>query len=190
MRLFRTRQLGLAVLGLVLLASVALVGSSAAQNAATSGSARTGATSGGTLVIGRTADIDTLDPHKATAFQTVQTLGLIYGTLVQLNSSLDLVPGLATKWKFSDNSQTLTFTLRPKVRFHDGTPFTSADVAALLKRILDPATAAVARSNLADIQSVSTPGPRTAVLHLGTPNVPILAALADLNTAILSSKDI
>src|SRR3954467_15157644 len=101
MGLFRTRQLGLAVLGLVLLASVALVGSSAA---------RTGATSGGTLVIGRTADIDTLDPHKATAFQTVQTLGLVYGTLVQLNSGLDLVPGLATKWKFSDNSQTLTFT--------------------------------------------------------------------------------
>src|SRR5205814_8657866 len=102
--------------------------------------------------------------------------------------SLDLVPGLATKWKFSDNSQTLTFTLRPKVRFHDGTPFTSADVAASLNRILNPATAAVARSNIADIQSISTPGARTVVLHLGTPNVPSLAPPADLNTAIRSSR--
>ena len=116
MRLSRMRRLVLGVLGVALLVSVALVGTSAA---------RTDATTGGTLVIGRTADVDTLDPHKATAFQTVQTLGLIYGTLVQLNSKLDIVPGLATKWAFSNDSQTLTFTLRPKVKFHDGTPFTS-----------------------------------------------------------------
>jgi peptide/nickel transport system substrate-binding protein len=181
MRLSRTRRLVLGVLGVALLVSVALVGTSAA---------RTDATTGGTLVIGRTADVDTLDPHKATAFQTVQTLGLIYGTLVQLNSKLDIVPGLATKWAFSNDSQTLTFTLRPKVKFHDGTPFTSADVAASLNRILNPATAAVARSNVADIQSITTPGTLTVVLHLNDPDVPILAALADLNTAILSSKDI
>jgi peptide/nickel transport system substrate-binding protein len=181
MRLSRTRRLALGVLGFALVVSVTLVGTSAA---------RTDVTTGGTLAIGRTADIDTLDPHKATAFQTVQTLGLIYGTLVQLNSQLDIVPGLATKWKFSSDSQTLTFTLRPKVKFHDGTPFTSADVAASLNRIINPATGAVARSNVADIQSISTPGPLSVVLHLAAPNVPILAALADLNTAILSSKDI
>jgi peptide/nickel transport system substrate-binding protein len=181
MRLSRTRRLVLAVLGLVVVVSAALVGTSAA---------RTDVTIGGTLVIGRTADVDTLDPHKATAFQTVQTLGLMYGTLVQLNSNLDIVPGLATKWKFSSDSQTLTFTLRPKVRFHDGSAFTSADVAASLNRILNPATGAVARSNLSDIQSISTPGPLSVVLHLADPDVPILAALADLNTAMLSTNDI
>ena len=135
MRSSTTRRLGVPLLGLALLVSVVLVGTSAA---------RTDATAGGTLVIGRTADVDTLDPHKATAFQTVQTLGLIYGTLVQLKSNLDIVPGLATKSKFSSDAQTLTLTLRSKVRFHDGTPFGSADVAASLNRILNPATAAVA----------------------------------------------
>jgi peptide/nickel transport system substrate-binding protein len=180
MRRFRMRRVLPAALGLVLLASVVLVGSSAARTTATSG----------TLVIGRTADIDNLDPQKATAFQTVQTLGLIYGQLVQLNSKLDIVPGLATSWKFTDNSQTLTFKLRPKVKFQDGTPFTSADVAASLNRILNPATAAVARSNIAVIQSISTPSALTVVLHLSQPDVPILAALADLNTSILSAKDI
>jgi len=181
MGLSRTRRLGLPVLGLALLVSVVLAGTSAA---------RPDVTIGGTLVIGRTADIDTLDPHKATAFQTVQTLGLIYGTIVQLDSNLDIVPGLATKWKFSSDSQTLTLTLRPKVRFHDGTPFTSADVAASLNRILNPATGAVARSNLTPIQSISTPGPLSVVIHLAEPDVPVLAAMADLNTAIMSSKDI
>ena len=72
-------------------------------------------------------------------------------------------------------------SLRPRVRFHDGTPFTSADVAASLNRILNPATGAVARSNIADIQSISTPAARTVVLHLADPDVPVLAALADLS---------
>lgn len=177
----RMRRLALTLLGLSLLAAAVFVGNSAAH---------TKARGGGTLVIGRTADIDTLDPHKATAFQTVQTLGLVYGTLVELNSKLEIVPGLATSWKFTDGAKTLTLKLRPKVRFQDGTQFTSADVAASLNRILNPATGAVARSNIADIQSISTPGPLTVVLHLADPDVPILAALADVNTAILSRKDI
>jgi peptide/nickel transport system substrate-binding protein len=176
----RIRRLAPVALGLTLLASFALVGTSAARTTAT----------GATLVIGRTADVNTLDPQKATAFQSVQTLGLVYGTLVQLDSKLEIVPGLATAWKFTDNSQTLTFTLRPKVKFQNGAPFTSADVAASLNRILNPATGAVSRANLSDIQSITTPSARTVVLHLADPDVPVLAALADLNTAILSAADI
>jgi peptide/nickel transport system substrate-binding protein len=180
MRGTRIRRLVLVAFCLALLASSALVGSSAARTSA----------SGGTLVIGRTADVNTLDPQKATAFQSVQTLGLIYGTLVQLDSKLNVVPGLATAWKFTNNSQTLTFTLRPKVKFQNGAAFTSADVAASLNRILNPATGAVSRANLSDIQSITTPSARTAVLHLADPDVPVLAALADLNTAIMSAADI
>ena len=104
----------------------------------------------------------------ATAFAT--DARLVEGTLVQLDSKLNIVPGLATSWKFTDNSQTLTFNLRPKVKFQNGAPFTSADVADSLNRILNPATAAVARSNIADIQSISTPGPLTVVLHLADPD--------------------
>ena len=180
MRRTRIRRLVLVALCLSLLASSALVSSSAARTTA----------SGGTLVIGRTADVNTLDPQKATAFQAVQTLGLIYGTLVQLDSKLNVVPGLATSWKFTNNSQTLTFTLRSKVKFQNGAAFTSADVAASLNRILNPATGAVSRANLSDIQSITTPNARTVVLHLADPDVPVLAALADLNTAIMSAADI
>jgi len=176
----RYRRFSLIALGTALLAAAALAGSSA-------GSLRAGAP---TLVVGRTADVNTLDPHKATAFQAVQTLDLIYGTLVQLNSKLDVVPGLAKSWKFTNDSQTLTFNLRPKVKFHNGAAFDSADVAASLNRILNPATAAVARSNLSEITNIATPNALTVVLTLKDPDVPILAALADLNTAMMSSADI
>jgi peptide/nickel transport system substrate-binding protein len=177
----RYRRYSLIALGAALLASAALVGTSA-------GGVRAGGS--GTLVVGRTADVNTLDPQKATAFQAVQTLDLIYGTLVQLNSKLDVVPGLAKSWKFSNNSQTLTFNLRPKVKFHSGGAFTSADVAASLNRILNPATAAVARSNLSEISNIATPNALTVVLTLKDPDVPILAALADLNTAMMSAAEI
>jgi peptide/nickel transport system substrate-binding protein len=143
-----------------------------------------------TLVVGRTADVDKLDPHLATAFQTIQTLDLVYGTLVQLTPSLDIVPGLATSWKFSNDARTLTLRLRSGVRFHDGSAFDSQDVKASLSRIVNPKTVAVARSNLADIWRIAAPGPRTVVIRLHNPDVPLLAALADVNTAILSSADI
>ena len=144
----------------------------------------------GRIVVGRTADVNTLDPHKATTFHAIQTLELIYGMLVQLNPKLELVPGLARSWRFTDNLRTLTFTLRTGVRFHDGSAFDSQDVAASLRRILDPATGAVTRANLGTVTAVETPNARTVVLRLSSPNTPILAALADTNAAILSSADI
>jgi peptide/nickel transport system substrate-binding protein len=145
---------------------------------------------GGILVVGRTADIDLLDPHKATAFQTVQSLEQIYDTLVGFDKNLNLIPRLATKWTYSDGNQTVTLNLRTGVKFQDGTAFSSADVAATLTRILDPKTAAVARSNIALISSVETPDANTVILHLSSPNVAVVTAMADGNTAILSAKDI
>jgi len=178
----RTRRLVVLALAAALAVLATLAGGSTAGVATSSASGR--------LVVGRTADIDQFDPHKATAFQSVQTLQLLYGTLVQLTPSLDIVPDLATSWKFSDGAQTLTLQLRKNVKFQNGAGFDSTDVKASLNRILDPATAAVARSNLSPITSIDTPSPTTVVLHLNTPDVPILAALADINTAILSSQDI
>jgi peptide/nickel transport system substrate-binding protein len=169
---------------LILASLAALVAVVAASAQSTSPAA------GKTLVVGRTADVDKLDPHLATAFQTIQTLDLIYGTLVQLTPSLDIVPGLATSWKFSKGARTLTLRLRAGVRFHDGSAFDSQDVKASLSRIVNPKNGAVGRSNLADIWQIAAPGPRTVVIRLHNPDVPLLAALADVNTAILSSGDI
>ncbi|OIQ72861.1 putative D,D-dipeptide-binding periplasmic protein DdpA precursor [mine drainage metagenome] len=142
------------------------------------------------VVIARTADIDKLDPHLATAFQTFQTLGLVYGTLVELKTDLSIAPGLATSWKFDDGAKTLTFKLRKNVTFQNGAKFTSADVKATFNRILDQNTAAVARSNFTSISRIITPDPFTVIFVLTDPAVPMLAALTDVNASILSAADI
>ena len=62
------------------------------------------------------------------------------GVLVRLNrSTQQLEPELATAWKLSADGKTIRFKLRPKLHFSDGTPFTSADVAYTMERVLDPA---------------------------------------------------
>jgi peptide/nickel transport system substrate-binding protein len=142
------------------------------------------------VVIARTADIDKLDPHVATAFQSVQTLGLVYGTLVELNTNLVVSPALATSWKFADDNRTLTFKLRKGVTFHNGAKFTSADVKATFERIINPATGAVGRANYTGISRVVAIDPLTVTFVLNDPSVPLLAALTDVNASILDSADI
>jgi peptide/nickel transport system substrate-binding protein len=171
------------------LALVVALGVAACNPTDSSGSSNSnGAKS--TFVIARTGDIDLLDPYRATAFQTVQTLGLIYDSLVELDPQGNLQPGLATSWKVGDGGKTVTFSLRTGVTFHNGEPFGADDVKASMQRLLDDKTGAVGRSNLGDIKGVDTPDDQTAVVRLGAPHTALLYALASVNTAMLDTKDI
>ena len=53
---------------------------------------------------------------------------LIYDSLVVYNENYESVPNLATGWSHSDDNLTWTFNLQEGVKWHDGEPFTSADV--------------------------------------------------------------
>jgi peptide/nickel transport system substrate-binding protein len=57
----------------------------------------------------------------------------VFDRLIELRPDLSLRPGLATAWKQLDD-RTWEFTLRKNVTFHDGTPFTAADVKASIER--------------------------------------------------------
>jgi len=146
-------------------------------------------TEGGTLVVGYPVDPNSLDPWKATQFQSVHLLEQIYGTLTQLDKDLNVVPGLAESWEYADDNTTLTLTLREGVTFHDGKPFGSADVKSSIDRIKDPATAAVAASTLASVESVDAPDATTVVLNLTNADAGLLAGLASVNLAMLSEED-
>ena len=159
------------------------------STAAATGSGST-ATPSGTFVVARTGDIDKLDPALSTAFQTIETLGLVYNSLVTTDSNGKLIGSLATKWSVSNDGKTITFDLRTGVKWQDGDPFTSADVKATIERILDEKTGAVARSNLSLITGVDTPDANTAVLHLSAPNTAIFYALSSVNASIVHAKDI
>jgi peptide/nickel transport system substrate-binding protein len=62
------------------------------------------------------------------------------GVLIRLNRQTQRPePELATAWKLSRDRRTITFQLRPGVRFSDGTPFTARDVKYTMDALMDPA---------------------------------------------------
>ena len=61
------------------------------------------------------------------------------GVLIRLNrQTQSLEPALATSWKVTSDGRTIKFHLRTGLRFSDGTPFTSEDVAYTVKSLMDP----------------------------------------------------
>ena len=71
---------------------------------------------------------------------------------------------MATAWTISPDGLTYTFTLRQGVKWHDGEPFTSADVAAslaILKKMHPRG-----RSTFAHLVDIQTPDDHTVVLQL------------------------
>jgi peptide/nickel transport system substrate-binding protein len=73
--------------------------------------------------------------------------------------------GVAQSWTVSNNSSTITFTIRPGLEFSNGQPVTSADVAASLNHT----KTSPLRSSLFAISSIQTPDPSTVVVNLDKP---------------------
>lgn len=174
------------LLGGVAILALAATGCSSTPGGSTGASGTSGSGGGGgTLVMGMTSDPNTLFPWKATQFQAVNLLGLVYGTLTELDAKLAVAPGLAEKWAYTNDNKTLTLTIRKGVTFADGSDLTSADVKYSLDTIGLEATKAVARSTLASVASVEAPDPQTVVITLKAPDAALLAGLATVNLAIL-----
>src|SRR5271155_50884 len=53
---------------------------------------------------------------------------VVYDQNVPQNSTASIVPDLATSWSWNPDYTALTFQLRDGVKWHDGKPFTAADV--------------------------------------------------------------
>lgn len=81
---------------------------------------------------------------------------------------------------FDDKPDALTLHLRPGVRWHDGQPFSAADVAFTIALARNPAVGADQRSDFDPVGAVDTPDAATVVLHLTRPAPFLKQALAHL----------
>jgi ABC-type transport system substrate-binding protein len=92
--------------------------------------------------------------------------GLTQWDLSSADKPSVVIPALATEWASNDDYTVWTFSLRPGVTWHDGTPFTADDVAFTFNDIvLNAALAASGARNFGTIASVEVLAPHaTAVL--------------------------
>jgi peptide/nickel transport system substrate-binding protein len=112
---------------------------------------------------------------------------MIYSGLTRLDPNMTPQPELALSWTAAPDAKAFTFRLRPGVTFHDGSPFTAADVVATFKAILDPATKSPARSVLDMIADIAAVDPGTVLFTLKVPYADLPVSVAHANARIVSA---
>lgn len=86
------------------------------------------------LTIANATDIESFDPQNNNNTQSEAVLVNMFDYLLKNDSSQKKVPGLATSWE-KVNDTTWHFKLRQGVKFHNGDPFTAADVKFTFERL-------------------------------------------------------
>ena len=139
-----------------------------APAAAASGEPRVG----GDLVIGSIQEPDSLNPWLSGLTVASEVENFIYDPLTRVDPAGSHTPALAVEVPslenggISEDLMTYTYKLREDVSWHDGTPFTAADVLFTYEAIADPAVNALSRFGFNLIDSVETPDDYTVVFHL------------------------
>ena len=95
---------------------------------------------GDIIVQGGIGDASNLIPLLASDKPSHDIAGLVYNSLVKYDKNINIVGDLAESWDIAPNGLTITFRLRRGVRWHDGQPFTAADVLYTYQVTIDPKT--------------------------------------------------
>ena len=123
-------------------------------------------------------DPGTMDPHSMPSLYNNRVLSQVYEHLVGRDAAFRPAPQLALSWTPLDGGKGWRFKLRPGVKFHDGTPFSAADVAFTVKRALEQTSAY--RTALPNVTGTQVVDALTVDLLTRQPTPVLPAALTNL----------
>ncbi|WP_406868326.1 ABC transporter substrate-binding protein [Paraburkholderia fungorum] len=140
-------------------------------------------TRGGTLNFIVTPEPTALVDLATTATNVLKVSPKVVEGLLEYDFKFQPRPSLATSWEVSDDSRKYVFHLRHGVKWHDGKPFTSADVAYSIQtlRQVHPR----AKTTFANVTDVATPDPYTVVITLSKPAPYLIKAFSSSETPIV-----
>ena len=125
---------------------------------------------GGTLIFLRISDSSTLNPLLTIDDASFLVGNQIHSSLIDRgfaeDGSMIYRPDLAERWEISEDGLTYTFYLRENVKWHDGEPFTSADVKFTFDLYLDPELALPQAGFFSVIDHIEAPDDYTVVFYL------------------------
>jgi peptide/nickel transport system substrate-binding protein len=145
---------------------------------------------GGILNSVLTEDPPGLLVHESATISNVWPMSPCYSNLVifdplkPLDSAETVIPELAEKWSWQDNYRNLVFFLRKNVKWHDGRPFTSADVKYTFDAVREaPDSVGKLRTSprkdwYANVEAIEAPEPHTVVFRLKRPQPSLLLMFA------------
>ena len=92
--------------------------------------------------------VEVLDPQVITNGMWILSRGISEGLVAQNEKGDDVLPGVATEWKVSDDQLTYTFTLRDNAQWSDGKPVVATDFERTYKRLFTPAATSAGGTTL------------------------------------------
>ena len=143
---------------------------------------------GGILRVQHRDSPSSMSIHEEGTISTVLPVMGVFNNLVVYdqhkpqNSLETIVPELATSWSWNTDFTKLTFKLREGVKWHDGKPFTSADVKCTWELLNGTAKEKFKINNRSgwyfNLESITTNGLYEATMHMKRPQPAFLALLA------------
>src|SRR5262245_16541008 len=120
---------------------------------------------------------------------------VLFDPLKPQESPETIIPELAEKWSWQDNYRNLVFFLRKGVKWHDGHPFTSADVKYTFD-VVREAKDAPAKLRLnprkewyINVEAIETPDPHTVIFRLHRPQPSLIMMLASGYSPVYPAQD-
>ena len=136
--------------------------------------------------------IPTYDMHQTSLGGVFAVTAPAYNCLLRTSPydplAREVIPELADTWEISDDGKTITFHLHKGVKWHDGMPFSSADVKYTIERIMNPSQGMVSPRGpvfQAVVERVEAPDPDTVVVYGKGPSGLLLDLFANGHNAII-----
>lgn len=145
------------------------------------------ATTGGSVVVGMTQDLVSLDPHVQTDAGTRNVVFNLFEGLVKPTSDGDLVPAVASDYEILEDGKVYRFTLRDGITFHDGSQVTVEDIKYSIERYAEVQAESSVFSASTEVAVIDE---STVEIRLGEANTELLADLATVYIIPASNTDV
>ena len=140
---------------------------------------------GGTAVVAVSSDPGHFNPAITTGYNVHVVADSMFNGLVALDANLSPIPDLAESWTVDKDSKTYTFNLVKNALWHDGKPFTSADVKFTFENVLLKYHSRTKAGLGSVIEAIDTPDAHTVVFRLKKSYGPLLQRLDVTEAPIL-----
>ncbi|WEO95552.1 peptide ABC transporter substrate-binding protein [Streptomyces sp. FXJ1.172] len=129
------------------------------------------------LTVAVAQSVDSLSPFLAVRLVSTSILRLTYEYLTDYDpGDGHPVPGLATRWSYSPDKLTWTYTIRSDARWSDGQKVTAQDAAWTFDKLMTDPAAATANGNfVTNFRKVTAPSPTQLVIQLKKPQATMTA---------------
>ncbi len=193
-----------ALAGVVAMLALLACGGGSSSSTSTSAALGKAGNANATLIVNNSVPVATLDPGFTTNDQDPGFDGALYSTLTQVeqvpgpvagtteqNLSITAVkPYIAQSYSYSDGNRTLTFHLRPGLKFPSGDPLDAHAVVWSLDRVITAKGGAYSNLEETDyhpplVKSISAPDPLTVVIHYKRPAPNQLQVLSTPSTGAI-----